>query len=263
MKYRVITAVFLSSTMLASTVYAQEKAVKEAEEKVVEPLLIRIGSIKNEQPIPEKFAYCVPDGEGKTKDGDNLNPTIRWSGAPPETKSYVLLMVDKDVPASFKRANQKGKTISKKAKRKDFYHWVMTDIPTHITSIPQGEASEGVIEGGKELGKTVYGTNGRNDYATFMEGTYGGYDGPCPPWNDERIHNYHFNVYALDTKTLELEEGFTGSDVIKAMDGHILTQGEIVGTYTTNAVLLEAAEKAKAAAKEAEAKAKADAKKDK
>jgi phosphatidylethanolamine-binding protein (PEBP) family uncharacterized protein len=65
-----------------------------------------------------------------------------------------------------------------------------------------------------------------------MGGTYGGYDGPFPPFNDERLHHYHFVVHALDVPSLELEGDFTIEDVRAAMEGHVLDQGEIVGEYT-------------------------------
>ena len=67
-----------------------------------------------------------------------------------------------------------------------------------------------------------------------MRGEYGGYDGPCPPWNDEIIHHYYFTVFALDVSSLELSGSFGGPDVLAAMRGHILAEGRWVGTYTLN-----------------------------
>ncbi|MCB1626390.1 MAG: YbhB/YbcL family Raf kinase inhibitor-like protein, partial [Xanthomonadales bacterium] len=77
---------------------------------------------------------------------------------------------------------------------------------------------------------------GLNDYGGFMgDGDYYGYDGPCPPWNDERVHRYHFRLYALDIARLPIEKpDFTASDVLAAIDGHVLAQAEVVGTYTLN-----------------------------
>ena len=65
-----------------------------------------------------------------------------------------------------------------------------------------------------------------------MGGTYGGYDGPFPPFNDERLHHYHFQVYALDVPSLGLEGEFTLDDVREAIEGHVLDQGELVAEYT-------------------------------
>ena len=67
-----------------------------------------------------------------------------------------------------------------------------------------------------------------------MSGQYGGYDGPCPPWNDEIVHEYHFEVYALDIETLSLKNGFKGPDLLKAMKGHILAKAKSVGRFKLN-----------------------------
>ena len=67
-----------------------------------------------------------------------------------------------------------------------------------------------------------------------MKGDYGGYDGPCPPWNDEIVHHYHFTVYALDVATLGLSGRFGGPEALKAMQGHILDQASWIGKYSLN-----------------------------
>ena len=73
--------------------------------------------------------------------------------------------------------------------------------------------------------------------ASAMEGTYGGYDGPCPPWNDSIVHRYHLTVYALDVPSLDLPLGFDGGALLSAMDGHVLASARHTGTYTLNAEL--------------------------
>ena len=81
---------------------------------------------------------------------------------------------------------------------------------------------------------------GLNNYTDWfagdadMGGDYGGYDGPCPPWNDSILHHYHFRLYALDVDSLGLEGRFGGPEALAAMEGHILDQTEVVGTYTLN-----------------------------
>lgn len=78
---------------------------------------------------------------------------------------------------------------------------------------------------------------GINDYTnwfagnTKMRGDYGGYDGPWPPFNDERIHRYVFTVYALDVESLGLSGRFTGPESLAAMQGHVLDQAAFVGMY--------------------------------
>ncbi len=190
-------------------------------------------------PIPARYAFCQPDGNGGTKDTDNVNPALNWSGAPKGTKSYALIVVDPDVPAKFDDANKPGKTIAANYPRQNFYHWVLYDIPVRVTSISEGRDSQNIIPGGKPVGQTAYGITGPNDYArAFGKGSYGGYDGPCPPWNDLRLHHYHFIIYALDVPSLGLTGPRPGKVVEDAMEDHILAKAEIVGTYTNNTTLL-------------------------
>lgn len=194
---------------------------------------VSLGGISNGGKIPPSFAFCQPDGDGKTKPARNINPQIRWSDGPEGTKSYALLVVDPDVPSSFDDANQEGKTIAKDLPRQDFYHWVLINIPEEITSIKQGQNSSSYNITGKKIAQTMYGLNGINDYATFMEGDFRGYDGPCPPWNDERIHHYHFRIYALDVETLDIKpEELTGKKAMEEIKKHMLDMGEAVGTYS-------------------------------
>ena len=70
-----------------------------------------------------------------------------------------------------------------------------------------------------------------------MEGTYMGYDGPAPPWNDERVHHYHFRIYALDIERSPVQERFQAADVLAAIEGHVLGEAQITGTYTVNPAL--------------------------
>lgn len=67
-----------------------------------------------------------------------------------------------------------------------------------------------------------------------MGGDYYGYDGPCPPWNDELPHRYVFTLYALDVPSLDVPARFTGQDALAAMQGHVLAQASVTGRYTLN-----------------------------
>jgi len=67
-----------------------------------------------------------------------------------------------------------------------------------------------------------------------MRGDYYGYDGPCPPWNDEIVHHYVFTVFALDVGRLDVDGKLTGPQVRAAIQGHILAQASLTGTYTLN-----------------------------
>ncbi len=203
-------------------------------------LTVNIVGIEQDKLIPEKFAYCKPDGNGKSTSAPNINPEISWSGAPEGTKSYALIVVDTEVPAAFDDANQDGKTIAADFPRQDFYHWVLVNVPASVTRIAEGMDSNGTPEGGKAVGKTTYGVNMKNDYAKIFKGSFGGYDGPCPPWNDLRMHRYHFTVYALDVESVNIAEGVAGADAVKAITPHVLAKGKVVGSYTQNTTLLNA-----------------------
>ena len=207
-------------------------------------LRVTIDGIADGQPIPGEFAFCIPADPGPTGMGENISPAISWSGAPDATRSFAIICVDVDVPTVFDDVNQEGKTIPASLARMDFYHWVLVDIPAATTGLPRGAESEGIEAGGKATGAGANGVRGKNNFGDFfagdpdMKGEYGGYDGPCPPWNDEIIHHYHYRVCALDVASLGLEDGFGGADAMAAMEGHVLAQGSVVGTYTLNPSLL-------------------------
>ena len=94
--------------------------------------------------------------------------------------------------------------------------------------------------GGKEDPPGPAGTRqALNDYTGFlagsdMAGDYFGYDGPCPPWNDERLHHYYFILYALNVERCPVVDRFTVHDIETAIEGHVLEEARIVGTYTLN-----------------------------
>jgi Raf kinase inhibitor-like YbhB/YbcL family protein len=170
-----------------------------------------------------------------TAASQDRNPAISWSAGPPGTQSYVLLMVDPDVTADLSLMNKPGVTIPRAAPRMNIYHWVLIDIDATLHRIRAGAEGDGFVQGGKPIGVTPYGLRGTNDYWPYfnnnsmipaaMKGPYGGFDGPCPPSNDLLVHRYVFEVFALDVRSLDLSGRFFASDVLAAMQGHILAQG--------------------------------------
>ena len=176
----------------------------------------------------------------------NRNPQIAWSNPPLGTKSLIVICEDNDVPADFSKANVEGETIPADAPRTSFIHWVLVDIVPEEPCIDAASLSKGISPRGKRGPACANGMRqGLNDYTDAFkgdpnnEGHYYGYDGPCPPWNDERVHRYVFTVYAVDFPLLPLKGSFNGRDVIKAMKGHILASASTVGTYTLNPKLLK------------------------
>lgn len=194
-------------------------------------LEVKVGGIDGKGMLAPHHAFCAPDGQSQAKQGDNVSPTVSWSKGPEGTRSYALILTDPDVPRAFGDANKAGRTIPADTARRDFHHWVLVDIPPDVTSLPEGAGARGPKT--QKPGMTPYGLTGTNDFGGG--GTHGGYDGPCPPWNDLRMHHYHFTVYALDVGNLGLEGAFGATDALQAMKGHVLASGTAVADYTLNA----------------------------
>jgi len=206
-------------------------------------LTLDVTGVADDEPIPTTFAFCVPAHEGHVSMGANRNPRVVWKDAPAGTQSFALLCIDTDAPTDARDVNVEGRTVSETLPRTSFSHWVLVDIPGSATAVAEGADSDGVTAGGKSVGPTAHGVRGRNDYTAWFEddaemaGTYGGYDGPCPPWNDELVHHYRFTVYALDVATLGLSGAFSADDALAAMQGHALASASVTGTYTLNPAL--------------------------
>lgn len=211
-------------------------------------LQLRSDSFQDGQPIPARFAFGRIDSPVALS--DNLTPHLAWSGAPAATRSFVLTCIDSDVPTRADDVNQPGRTVPAELPRAEFVHWLMADIPAECGELGEGACGEGVVPHGKREPFGPPGsTQGLNDYTGWfagdaaMAGNYLGYDGPCPPWNDERVHHYHFRLHALDTARLGLAPGFTLAQLREAMAGHVLAEAALTGTYTLNPSLAGAASK--------------------
>ncbi|MFW5858196.1 MAG: YbhB/YbcL family Raf kinase inhibitor-like protein [Planctomycetota bacterium] len=138
------------------------------------------------------FDADQPIPERYSGEGENVSPPLAWDGAPEGTASIALIVDDPDAP------------------REDpFVHWVLVNLPADARELAEGSAGGG--------------TEGKNSADRT------GYMGPMPP-PGHGTHHYHFKVYALDT-TLDLAGTPTKTDVLRAMEGHVLAEGELVGTY--------------------------------
>ncbi len=193
--------------------------------------------------IPDSMAFCIPAAKDHVTFGANQSPELKWSQVPQGTKSFVLICKDSDVPSLGEDVNQEGRTVSKDLARTDFFHWVLADMTPGLRGLAAGQDSDKVTIGGKAPGPTDYGARGINDYTHSlaadkkMRGEYGGYDGPCPPWNDERMHSFHFTLYALSVDSLKMDGSFDGKQVLAAMEGKILDKASWTGNYTLNKAL--------------------------
>ncbi len=130
-----------------------------------------------------------------TCEGEDLSPPLAWSGAPAGTQSFALIMDDPDAPGG------------------TFVHWVVYNLPANVTSLPEGIRSDASLPQGAVHGQNSW---GRRDYG-----------GPCPP---SGTHRYFFTLYALD-RQLSLAPGATKEALLQAMEGHILAQAQLMGTY--------------------------------
>ncbi|HUQ27788.1 MAG TPA: YbhB/YbcL family Raf kinase inhibitor-like protein [Usitatibacter sp.] len=192
-------------------------------------------------PIPAEYAFCAQDPQAHATLSKNRNPHLAWIEVPMGAKSFAIICHDPDVPSRGDDVNKEGRIVPKSLARVDFFHWVMVDLPPAMVGVTAGEFSSSVVPRGKPGGAAAHGArHGINDYTGWfagdkdMEGDYYGYDGPCPPWNDEIAHRYTFSVFALDVARLALEGRFDGHAARKAIQGHVLGQAAITGRYTLN-----------------------------
>lgn len=198
-------------------------------------------SFSDNESIPDRYAFGKIDPQSHVALADNFNPQFSWDDVPDGTHSFALICHDPDVPSKPDDVNQEGRTVPADLPRVDFFHWVLIDLAPDLREIDEGTFSSGITPRGK--GGPLAPNEARqgvNDYTSWfaadrdMNGDYFGYDGPCPPWNDELPHHYVFTLYALDVPKLDVQGNFTGNDVLQAMQGHVLAQASVTGMYTLN-----------------------------
>jgi Raf kinase inhibitor-like protein, YbhB/YbcL family len=140
-----------------------------------------------------------PDGGAipprHVRDGDNVSPELRWSGAPDGTQSFVLVVEDPDAPSG------------------TFRHWALFDIAATSERLTEGAANLPVRVG-----------QGVNDFGNA------GYDGPRPP-RGHGVHHYHFRLLALDVATLGIDAPAPIEAILKRAAPHVVAETELVGTF--------------------------------
>lgn len=198
-------------------------------------------SFRNGGPIPDRYAFATPDPETHVTLSENVNPGLDWDEVPEGTLSFAVICHDPDVPSRPDDVNVEGREVPADLPRVDFYHWAAVDLPPDLRSISEGEFCRGVVAGGKNVPYGPHGCRqGINDFTGWfagdpdMAGKYFGYDGPAPPWNDSILHHYTFTLYALDVAEAPVGAEFTASEARTAIDGHILAEAAVMGTYTQN-----------------------------
>lgn len=130
-----------------------------------------------------------------TCDGINVSPPIQWSVVPEGTKSLAIICDDPDAPMG------------------TWVHWVIYNLPAGINELPENVPTQPTLPDGSR--------QGRNDFGKI------GYGGPCPP---RGVHRYYFKIYAL-SEELKVEGDLTKSRLLDAMKGHVLAEGQLMGTY--------------------------------
>jgi hypothetical protein len=147
--------------------------------------------------LSDSFKDGEPIPSEHSRDGGDTQPPLAFSGVPEGAKSLALICDDPDAP------------------RGTWVHWVLYDMSPTLTGLPAGVANASRHPSG--------GAHGKNDYGEL------GWGGPAPP-RGHGVHHYEFRLYALDEK-LELSPGATKAQLLAAMEGHVLAQAKLTGTY--------------------------------
>ena len=142
------------------------------------------------------FTEGRPIPDKYTCSGPNVSPPLQWSSAPTGVKSFALIADDPDAPVG------------------TWVHWVLYNLPPASTSLAENLPPSPELPDGSKQGVNDFGQPG--------------YGGPCPPAG--KPHRYFFKIYALDA-VLSLKSGATKKELLRAMDGHVLAQGQLMGTY--------------------------------
>jgi len=177
--------------LLAAVGCAQQRATQETLSSTPTPQTAG-GSIKL---TSTAFKEGEPIPRQYTCVGVNVSPPLEWSGVPKSAKTLVIIADDPDAPSG------------------TWVHWVLYNLPADNIGMVENLPATDELKAG--------GFQGKNDFGKI------GYGGPCPP---SGTHRYFFKIYALDNELL-LKSGATKAEVEKAMEGHVVAQGQLIGTY--------------------------------
>jgi len=188
-KELIIIAILLAIVAVAVFFIVYPTGLEHVETTLTKSLarfVITSPAFKSGEIIPKRY----------TCDGIDVSPPLSWSGFPAGTKSFVLIVEDPDAPGGI------------------FTHWIVYNISSKITSLPEKvkrveRLGNGILQGLNSFGKI-------------------GYNGPCPPHGSK--HRYYFRIYALDCY-IDLPPGATREEILKAIEGHVIGEAELLGYY--------------------------------
>lgn len=190
--YLLFTALVLSACASPTPVTQEQTIPDPLTEDETQSIEITSSAFSEGQSIPAKFT-CVGDAESSLKD---ISPALTWGEPPAGTQSFALIMDDPDAPNGI------------------WDHWIMFNIPASARGLPESMPANSTLPDGSMSGNNSWGRTG--------------YGGPCPP---SGTHRYFFKLYTLD-EMLAISTGASKGELEKAMVGHILAQGELMGTFT-------------------------------
>ena len=201
---RIFTGLLISILLAACAAESAPTATTALEEP--EPTAVPAATAtEEEEPAMEELDFKLtssaylqgdPIPASYSCDGENTSPRLTWTNPPEGIQSFALIFDDPDAPGS------------------TWVHWVLFNLPAEARSLPANVPPDPKLANGAVHGSNSWGSIG--------------YGGPCPPDGE---HRYFFKLYALDI-LLEPEEGATKEQLLEAMEGHIVAETELMGTYS-------------------------------
>ncbi|HEY5731399.1 MAG TPA: YbhB/YbcL family Raf kinase inhibitor-like protein [Anaerolineales bacterium] len=190
--FLLLTSIVLSACAPSSPVTTEQTIPDPLTEDVTLSIELTSSAFEHEAPIPPQYS-CVGDAASSLKD---ISPALTWGEPPAGTQSFALIMDDPDAPGG------------------TWIHWVLFNIPASARGLLESFPANDTLPDGSMSGNNSWGRTG--------------YGGPCPP---SGTHRYFFKLYALD-EMLAISPGASKGELEKAMIGHILARGELMGVFT-------------------------------
>lgn len=193
-------------------------------------MIVELVGLDPQNLIPKIHAGCRLDGKVAEINAVNNHPGLRWSNAPPNAKSFAIIMLDRDAPSinpigAFQSHRRHWNGVS----RRPSIHWAVVDIPANAREILA--SAGGTANAGHGFKTTAPGRSGVTDFSFTVAAVargigHVGYLGPCPAPDDPIAHRYEFHVFAVDTERLDLPSNwFNGRSALHELRGRALGRG--------------------------------------